>query len=41
MAKLSVVGVHLCLGLGDAIAGCVVQGDRVRGVRDECRVGGV
>lgn len=43
MAKLGVVGVHLGLGLsdGDAIAGRVVQVGRVRGVRDECRVGGV
>lgn len=43
VAKLSVVGVHLGLGLsdGDAIAGRVVQVGRVRGVRDECRVSGV
>lgn len=43
VAKLGVVGVHLGLGLsdGDAIAGRVVQVGRVRGVRDECRVGGV
>lgn len=41
VAKLSVVGVHLGLGLGDAIAGRVVQVGRVRDVRDECWVGGV
>lgn len=41
MAKLRVVRVHLGLGLGDALAGRVMQVGRVWGVRDECRVGGV
>lgn len=41
VAKLSVVRVHLGLGLSDTVAGRVVQVSRVRGVRDECRVGGV
>lgn len=39
MAKLRVV--HLGLGLGDAVAGRVVQVGRVWGVRDERRVGWV
>ncbi len=41
VANLSVVGVHLGLGLSDALTGRVVQVGRVRDVRDECRVGGV
>lgn len=41
MANLSVVGVHLGLGLSDALAGRVVQVGRVWDVSDECRVGGV
>lgn len=43
VAELSVVWVHLGLGFsdGDAVAGRVVQVGRMRGVRDECRVGRV